>query len=497
MVLSVLKISPVNNIISWKLLLLAGDTGAYILAIVAALLINPTIENKWIFLKYHFFEFILLWLTYLFVFYIADIYDHKQDFRCLNSITREAIASLVGTIVIIAVYFFLLRGIIGRVQVITQAAFFTLMLIAWRWLFSTLTPSQRPKRRMLIIGAGKAGRYLLETIRRQQSGIEVIGFIDDNPDKLGSEIDGVPVLRDSLAIPYIQAATQVDLMVVAITHRKSQQLLQTLAKNRWKGCEIQDMPGFYEFLTNKILIEHVSDTWLFINSLRSNKFYYRRIKRLLDMILAGIALIITSPIFLLCIVWIKIDSRGPIFYRQERLGQAGHPFWIIKFRTTIENAVSQGPQWTEKEGLRITRAGRFLRKLRLNKLPQLLNVLKGDMSIVGPRPQREVIVQKSIHPGLLSRMVHFGGTSAPAEIKEIPKKIPYYNCRLLVKPGITGWAQVMFPYPATLEDSKEELKYDLYYIKNMSFVLDIAILIKTMWIVLFGVNSRNGKNSAR
>ncbi|MBM4289685.1 MAG: sugar transferase [Deltaproteobacteria bacterium] len=476
-----------KKISSWQLVLLAGDTAAFVLAVALAFLVNPKLTYHWSYLSGHYIEFLVAWLTYLVVIYIADMYDYQQDFRRWPMIARLIIAATMGTVIIIVFYFFPIEGFIGRYQIAIQSGCFTSILIAWRYLFTSLALPQRLKRQLLIIGAGKAGRRLLEAIRRREGcGLEVIGFIDDDPQKIGTEIDGVPVLGNSSSIYQVVDTYRISLLVVAITHEKSQELIQVLTKICWNGCQVLDMPSFYEYLANKVPIEHISDVWLFLNSLMSNKFYYRRLKRVLDLFLAFFTLILTSPLFLIIALLIRLDSRGPVFYLQERLGQEGNPFKIIKFRSMVEDAEALGAKWAEEDDHRITRVGRVLRKLRLDELPQLLNVIRGDMSIVGPRPEREIFIQEFVKPVPVCRQANLATFATALVINEMKEQVPYYSYRLLVKPGITGWAQVMFSYAASTEDTWEKLKYDLYYIKNMGFLLDLAILLKTVRIVLFG-----------
>lgn len=450
------------------------------------MVVNPKISLGKFTLIDNLWEIILAGVTYFLVLYIADLYDYQQDFRRWPNIGRLLFAILVGTITIIVLFYFPTGTFLGRWQLLIQTGCFTALLITWRWLFSSLALPRRLKRQILIIGAGKAGRRLLEAVRRRQhSGLEVMGFIDDDPKKLGTEIDGVPVLGTSADIQAIHKKYQVKLLVLAITHEKSQQLLKELTRIGWNGCQVLDMPSFYEYLANKVPIDHISDIWLFLNSLRPHQLYYRHLKRLMDLALSITGFLITAPLFLLIAILIKLEDGGPVFYIQERLGQDGKPFNLIKFRTMKPDAEANGPQWAADQDKRVTRIGRRLRQYRLDELPQLINVISGDMSLIGPRPEREVFIQEFIEPVSICRQVQYGNLAVPLLIDEIREKIPYYSYRLLVKPGITGWAQVMYPYTSSLEETKEKLQYDLYYIKNMSFFLDLAILLKTIRIVIF------------
>jgi len=243
----------------------------------------------------------------------------------------------------------------------------------------------------------------------------------------------------------------------------------------------------YEFLANKIPTDHISDAWLLNHCLNIPNIYYRHFKRVLDLILATLGLVLTSPAWACIAIAIKMDRPGPVFFRQERLGLDATPFTIIKFRTMVEDAEGNGPQFAGRRDPRITRVGWYLRKARLDELPQLYNILKGEMSFIGPRPERQVFIQKfqEIVP-ILREGCRATDPKGSQVICSYQERIPHYSYRLLIKPGITGWAQVNHSYSATLEETKEKLQYDLYYIKNMSWVLDLAILLKTIRIVLFG-----------
>jgi lipopolysaccharide/colanic/teichoic acid biosynthesis glycosyltransferase len=315
----------------------------------------------------------------------------------------------------------------------------------------------------------------------------VAGFLDDNPQKMGVSFDGAPVLGNTGQLDEMIAQYKIGMVVLAITYEKSSTLSNNLVRLSFMGVQVIDMPSLYEFLAGKIPTDHISDVWLLIHSLNRSKLYYRQLKRIMDLALAALGLALTWPLWALIAAAVKMDSRGPVFFRQERLGKDGKPFQIIKFRTMITDAESNGPQFACQGDLRITRVGRILRQWRLDEMPQLYNILKGEMSFVGPRPEREVFIREfqQMVPDLREgrRPTDPQGVQVLCGYRE---HIPYYSYRLLVKPGISGWAQVMHSYSATLEETKEKLQYDLFYIKNMSWFLDLAILLKTIRIVLFG-----------
>jgi exopolysaccharide biosynthesis polyprenyl glycosylphosphotransferase len=484
-------INPLGLRISkWSLLLMSGDIAAFGLAMSLGLfMVSRGQVDPRFFLEVYKWSLLPVLLTYLLVLYVANLYNHYQDFRRHQNLSRVILSCLVGTLVVEILFSYPVWGIIPRSFIEWQAVAFVWLLVLWRFCFSAIALPVRLQRNVLIIGAGSAGCLISATLRqRQNSGFRVIGFVDDNHGKAGDNIiDGVPILGDSLQLPELVNSYMVGLVVVAITHEKSARLLEALGRLSFQGTQLTDMPGLFEFLTGKVPTDHITDIWLFRNSLNRRMLYYRHIKRLTDLVLAIFYLAVAWPLMLVIGLAVRLDSPGPVFFRQERLGQDGKPFQILKFRTMVEDAEKSGPQFASPNDARITRLGRVLRTLRLDELPQLLNILKGEMSFIGPRPEREVFIKEflapvpEIRPG--RRATDPPGTQVVCGYRE---RVPHYSYRLLVRPGITGWAQVMHTYTASLEETKEKLEYDLYYIKHMGFLLDMAILLKTIRIVLFG-----------
>jgi exopolysaccharide biosynthesis polyprenyl glycosylphosphotransferase len=447
-----------------------------------------TFGSTWFLLDLFTFPLILMGLTYVVVLYVANLYDHYQDFRRRENISQIIISSLLGTLVVIIAFTLPAMHLIGRSFAEWQGVVFVWLLVLWRYAFSAIALPLRLQRKVLIIGAGGAGQEIQKIIKQyENSGLVVAGFLDDKPQKLGLSLDGSTVLGDTSQLDEMIAHYKIGMVVVAITHEKSSTLLNSLVRLSFMGVQVIDMPSLYEFLAGKIPTDHISDVWLLLHSLNHSKLYYRRLKRIMNLILAALGLALTWPLWAFIAAAIKLDSRGSVFFRQERLGKDGKPFQILKFRTMIADAESNGPQFACQGDHRITRVGRILRKWRLDEMPQMHNILKGEMSFIGPRPEREVFIRefRQMVPNLREgrRPTDPHGGQVLCGYRE---RIPYYSYRLLVKPGITGWAQVMHPYSATLEETKEKLQYDLYYIKNMSWILDLAILLKTIRIVLFG-----------
>jgi exopolysaccharide biosynthesis polyprenyl glycosylphosphotransferase len=468
---------------------MAGDAVMYCLSVpIGFALSRQTLQFPWFFLDVFKFPLILMGLTYVVVFYVANLYDHYQDYRRRENISQVILSSLIATLVAIILYTLPAQHLIGRGFVEWQGVAFVWLLVLWRYGFSAIALPQRLQRKVLIVGAGRAGQEILKIInQRQNSGLRVAGFLDDNPEKMDASIDGIPVLGNTGQLEELVGQYHIGMVVVAITHKTSSALSNNLVRLSLMGVELIDMPSLYEFLAAKIPTDHISEAWLLIHSLNSTKIYYHHFKRITDLVLAALGLALTWPLGGLIAAAIKLDSPGPILFRQERLGKDGKPFHILKFRTMIEDAESNGPQFASRRDPRVTRVGRFLRRARLDELPQLYNILKGEMSFIGPRPERAVFIREfsELVPDLREgrRATDPRGGQVVTLYRE---RIPYYSYRLLVKPGITGWAQVMHSYAATLKETKEKLQYDLYYIKNMSGILDLAILLKTIRIILFG-----------
>jgi sugar transferase (PEP-CTERM system associated) len=256
-------------------------------------------------------------------------------------------------------------------------------------------------------------------------------------------------------------------LVVAVTERRGVLPVKELLLCKLNGIEVLDSPSFYEKLSGKLLIENIQPSWFIYSNGFRITVVKRLYKRFLDILFSLAGLLLALPLFPLVALLVRIDSPGPVLFRQVRVGEKGREFDILKFRTMRQDAESlTGAVWAQRNDPRITRIGGMLRKTRLDELPQLLNVLKAEMSFIGPRPER------------------------PEFVERLTERIPYYNKRHFVKPGLTGWAQICYPYGASEEDALEKLRYDLFYIKNYSFLLDLFIVLETVKVVLYGRGGR-------
>jgi lipopolysaccharide/colanic/teichoic acid biosynthesis glycosyltransferase len=478
------------KISKWILLLLLGDIAAFCLAIPLGLLfITREHVDYWFFLDQYKIPLVLLTLTYVLVLYIANLYDHYLDFRRRENISRVILTCLIGTLVAELLFCFPSWRIIPRKFVEWHAVAFVWLTTLWRYSFSFVALPLRLQRHVLILGAGRAGRWIARVISQQPNcGLAVKGFIDDDPNKMGATIDGFEVIGQSGMLSELVNQEKVSLLVLAITHEKSGALLLSLNQIVMNGVELIDVANLNEFLTGKIPVDHISAIWIYFNNLSYRKSYYTKIKWMMDLTLSCLGLFITWPIFIIIALAIRLETPGPVLFKQQRLGYNNKYFKIIKFRTMIADTNEDTPKWTSLNDSRITRVGYLLRRMHLDELPQLINILKGEMSLIGPRAEWDIYAHKSQE--LVPEWRPGRRATDPLGYKvfiQYRETIPFYSYRLLVRPGVTGWAQVMFPRAgSSVEDLKEKLEYDLYYIKNMSVLLDLAILMKTIRIVLFG-----------
>ena len=455
----------IKHIPKKKILLLLGD----MVIIGLAYFLSPLIRFGS--LSFDVIQFslsgILVLGIYLLSFYLADLYDTNSNFKSFRYLSKFLATVCIAT-VILAVLFFLSPSVrTGRGEFLINVILIGLFTYLWRLVFDWRFKSGLLRqKRLLIVGAGSAGRMLYESLKDNWS-YKIVGFVDDDPAKWGQRyscavLGGCSVLKD------IVSSQGVDAIIIAITNLKGPELLRCVLDCKMQGVDIYDMPSFYEELMGKVPIQHVDDFWLVSTPLSGVRktVYTLKIKRVLDIILSIIGLLSSFPITILTAIAIKLELHGPVFYRQRRTGLNGETFDVIKFRSMTVNAEENGAVWAKKTDLRVTRVGKIIRKLRIDEIPQMWNVLKGEMSFIGPRPER------------------------PEFVSVLNEKIHYYSLRHSVRPGITGWAQVTYPYGASEEDALEKLQYDLFYIKNLSLLLDFHILLKTVKVVLWGRGAR-------
>ena len=396
--------------------------------------------------------------------YLLDMYDLK------NSQTwGELFFSLIFAVGFVCVGIGLVTyaipdfGVKGEMYYRT-ILFVAIFLLIWRVLFDIYLTHFAPKESVLVMGSGEPARLMAEEIlKRERMGFHLVGFVEDPEARVPQGGGTTPIVGDYSQVVELISANRVRRLVVAITERRGGYPVDSLLDLRVRGCKVTEWASFYEKLSGRIPIDNLAPSYFIFQEgfSKSRALLYSR--RIVSLSFAAGLLLLLCPLVIITAILIKIDSPGPVFYTQKRVGKNGRVFNIFKFRSMRVGAEQNGrPQWAVRDDPRVTRIGKFIRATRLDELPQLINVLRGDLDIVGPRPER------------------------PEFVEELNKVLPYYSLRHTVKPGLTGWAQVMFYYSGTIEESRKKLQYDLFYIKNMSIKLDFLILFRTIKIVLLG-----------
>ncbi|WP_022853864.1 TIGR03013 family XrtA/PEP-CTERM system glycosyltransferase [Thermodesulfatator atlanticus] len=421
-----------------------------------------------LFFKIFFVTFMFqLWLYYF------DLYTFRREDSLWDMFLRLLQSIGLATFLIGIVYYFFPKMMISNWSFMIFLFFVIVLAISWRLLYFYVLKQGYLDERIAFVGFSSLAEHLMEEIDRQlDCGFCVAAIFTRDKDYVLSAVKNfsffpkVQIKTDFKKIFDFCHKNKIKQVVVCIEDRRGKLPVSELLECRMKGIDVVEGETFYEHLTGKILVEKIRPSWLIFHG----GFYKSRrtlfLKRVLGLLVATAGLIILSPIALLIAILIKLDSPGPVLFVQERVGKDGKVFKLYKFRSMRTDAEKDAPKWASKNDPRVTRVGRVIRKLRLDEIPQMWNVIKGDMSFVGPRPERPFFVER------------------------LRKKIPYYDQRHTVLPGITGWAQICYPYGASDEDALEKLKYDLYYIKYMSVMFDLYIIFKTIKIVLFGEGAR-------
>jgi sugar transferase (PEP-CTERM system associated) len=325
----------------------------------------------------------------------------------------------------------------------------------------------RNRTRILIFGAGPAAQVVGKTLRLVDPNAQIVGYVP-GPNETGITVPANDLLALDRSLPYTAAGLSVDEIVVALTERRAGSMpLRELLDCKLSGIKVYDLNSHFEKTLGQIRVDYLSASWLIFGDGFNQGTLRSVIKRVFDLFSASVLILVSAPAMLATGLLIKLESRGPMLYRQERVGQNGKTFLVTKFRSMRTDAEKDGkPRWASANDHRVTRVGHIIRRLRIDELPQLFNVLKGEMSLVGPRPERPFFVEQLTH------------------------EIPFYAVRHSVKPGVTGWAQVRYHYGSTVEDSQEKLQYDLYYVKNHTLFLDLVVLLETIGVVLTGKGAR-------
>jgi sugar transferase (PEP-CTERM system associated) len=396
--------------------------------------------------------------------YYNDFYDLTVVHSSRELIVRLLQAAGAASIVLAALYFVVPQLMIGNGIFVSALFVFLVAILGWRLAFNGVTSSLRlDEERVLFVGTGDTARKVARQILDQHDfAYRVVGFIDDDPKRIGERIVNPAIVGTPADMDRLIAEHHIDRIVVGLSDRRGKLPVEELLRAKMAGIRVEDATTTYERVTGKILIDDLRPSWLiFSDGFRVSRVN-RLMKRTIDLTLSLLMAIVALPLMLLTALLVCLEDGSPVLYRQERVGENGRPFVLSKFRSMRKDAEQAGtPIWAREGDDRVTRVGSFIRKTRLDELPQLWNVVRGDMSFVGPRPER------------------------PFFVEQLSKEIPFYQQRHAVKPGLTGWAQVKYRYGSSLEDAMEKLRYDLYYIKHLSVFFDLTIVFDTVKVVLF------------
>lgn len=401
--------------------------------------------------------------------YFNDLYEFNVSENMIDLATRLIQSVGITSIVLAVVYFIWPDAIIGRWIFFASIIILLLFLVSWRILYTIIIQKRIFVEKAIVIGVGELASDIMREIKnRRDSSYDIKGLCGhENEKNIGDNLGGVPIKYGFKGLCDFAIKEQAASLIVAMDEKRGFMPYDQLLNCKVKGISIIDGESFYERITGKILVEKINPSWLIFSDGFKKSNANKIIKRFTGLLLSSTMLVCLFPFMLLVAIAIKLESRGPVIFSQERVGENQELFTLYKFRSMKMNAEKEsGPVWATEDDPRITKIGKIIRKLRIDELPQLYNVFKGDMSFVGPRPERE----------------HF--------VDILIKKVPYYRERFSVKPGLTGWAQIKYPYGATEKDALEKLKYELYYIKNMTMIMDLMIIFHTVKIVLLGRGSR-------
>lgn len=396
--------------------------------------------------------------------YYADLYNLRLVSDRRELFIRIVQALGVASFILAVLYYWFPALVIGRGVFSIAVCLMVTFVVGWRMSFEWLSRRVRPRERLLLVGTSAAAVTLAQELfaRRHELGVEIVGFIDPDPARVGAPILNPGVVGSVDDIPSLVRDRNVDRVVVSLADARGKLPMDKLLEMKINGVTFDHLASVYEEYTGKIAIENLRPSWLIFSEGFRKSRALAAAKRVADLVVSAVGLVVGLPVMALVALAVRLTSPGAVFYHQNRVGLQGRIFTVHKFRTMRQDAeATTGPVWASKSGdSRVTSIGRMLRRTRLDELPQLWNVLKGDMSFVGPRPER------------------------PEFVTELTRQIPYYGQRHTVRPGLTGWAQVRYTYGASVEDALEKLQYDLYYIKNLSIPLDLFIVFETVKTVI-------------
>ncbi|MBV5339597.1 MAG: TIGR03013 family PEP-CTERM/XrtA system glycosyltransferase [Deltaproteobacteria bacterium] len=447
-------------------LLIVCDIIAAILAILTAISIKhmkiPGVEEIQTF---GVVRIVVFTVTVVFLSFLVEIYKNHHELIARDIAVKIGSSLGVSCFVFSIITYSSNLDEYGSGIQVSAIIIFGILQFLFHLIYRNYVKYQGFASRVVILGVGATAGNMGALIPESDENYLLSGYIRCS-DEL-SEIPSDWILENSGGIYETVKREKADKIVVSLSERRGVFPLGDVMACKLNGVEVVDAPSFYEHITGKLFLEGINPSWIIFSNGFNVSQVRKILKRVVDLLCAGVGIILTVPFLPIVALAIKLDSPGPVFYRQERVGEKERNFFLYKFRTMKADAENgTGAVWAQKNDSRVTRTGAFFRKCRIDELPQFFNILCGEMSMVGPRPERPEFVTK---------------------LKEI---IPYYSERHFVKPGVTGWAQVRYPYGASVEDAMEKLRFDLYYIKNLSLTFDFMIIMETIQVVLFRRGSR-------
>jgi sugar transferase (PEP-CTERM system associated) len=449
-----------------KVLLITGEAALLYSSIVAAVYLRVGASDAAYELlgKHGLWKAALATFFCLAGFYLFDLYD----FVVMHD-RRELVLRLIQALglawIALAMCFYFYPGLmLGRSVSLIALPLALGLMVTWRVSIHWFLGHPGFGERILIVGSGDSAIEIArEVLSRPDAGYRIVGFVGNDAEQLGKSLINPRVIGLTEHLSDVVKSANVDRIVVAMGERRGQFPTDKLLQLSLAGhVSIEEGAAFYERITGRVSLGMIRPSWLIFTGPGRKAKYASLSRTIVHRMAAFIGALLSLPIVILTAFLIKLDSRGPVFYKQERVGKNGKPFTLLKFRSMRVDAEADGPVWASKGDDRTTRVGRIIRKVRVDEIPQFWNILRGEMSFVGPRPERP----------------HF--------VAQLAQEIPYYEQRHLIAPGLTGWAQIKYPYGASIEDARQKLQYDLFYIKNYSLVFDALILFETVKIILFG-----------
>ena len=453
---------------TWRsFILVAGETALLVAAVVISSIVIGG-SQAWELLTDNtaFLRVLLIVLVCQVCLHYTDLYD-LRTIQTKRDLATRLMRAIGATSLILGIAYWMFPLLVVEQGVFLMTAAMAIVLVmAWRSAFDVITSRLMPRERLLLVGTSPAAIVLARELfeRRQELGVDIVGFVDPDPTRVGAPVINPGVVGTIDDIPGLTARMRVDRVVVSLSDQRGKLPMDQLLDVRLRsGVLFDHLASVYEEYTGKIALENLRPSWLVFSTGFRKSRLITAVKRVFDITAAVCGLILSLPLTIITAIVVKLESpRDPVLYHQERVGLNGATFTIHKFRTMKSDAeAATGPVWSAGDhDPRITRVGHFMRKTRLDEIPQLFNVLIGQMSLIGPRPER------------------------PSFVEKLTQQIPFYGQRHVVKPGVTGWAQVRYSYGASVEDAIEKMQYDLYYVKHMSLMFDVMIALETIKTVV-------------